>query len=101
MIDLLITNMRENNKKTTFDIAIQDRIIVETGKGLDHPSSRIIDGNGDLLSPGFVESHVHLDIALMNDPGKPGRPEPYVSHYALSDSLEKRRRYFSPEDIVN
>ena len=101
MIDLLIRNVRDNNKKTTLDIAIKDGVIVETGKGLDHPSSRIIEGSGDLIYPGFIESHVHLDIALMNDPGKPGRPEPYVSHYALSDSLEKRRRDFSSEDIVN
>jgi cytosine deaminase len=101
MIDLLIRNVRDNDKQTIHDIAVQDGVIVDTGKCLDHPSCQIIEGNGDLISPGFVESHVHLDIALMNDPLKPGRPEPYVSHYALSDSLEKQRRDFSSEDIVN
>lgn len=101
MIDLLIRNVRDYEKRTTLDIAIQGGVIVDIGQGLDHPSFEIIEGNGGLLSPGFVESHVHLDIALMNDPVKPGRPEPYISHYALSDSLEKRRRDFTSEDIIN
>lgn len=101
MVDLLIRNVRNIKNNSTHDIAIRDGIIVDSGTCLDHASSHVIEGNGGLLSPGFVESHVHLDIALMNDPAYPGRPEPYVSHYALNNSLEKRRGDFSTEDIVN
>ena len=31
----------------------------------------------------------------------PGRPEPYLSHYGLNESLESRRRSFTPEDILS
>ena len=100
MLDLLIKNVRSENN-TDFDIAIQDGIIVNKGFGIDEDASTIIDGKQRLVYPGFVESHVHLDITLMNNPDIPGRPEPYLSHYGLNDSMEKRRRKFTPEDITS
>ena len=101
MIDLLVRNVRNRNYTSVCDIAIHDGVIIAVGDCLDYPSSRLIEGNGCLAYPAFVESHVHLDIALMNDPVVPGRPEPYVSHYGLNDSLERRRRHFSEEDILS
>jgi cytosine deaminase len=35
----------------------------------------------------------------MNDWLEPGRPEPYLTHYGLNDSMERRRREFTKEDI--
>jgi cytosine deaminase len=35
----------------------------------------------------------------MNDWRVPGRPEPYLSHYGLNESMERRRRAFTAEDI--
>ena len=68
MIDLLIKNVRDRAKTSPSDIAIDDGVIIDTGECLDYASSRLIEGNGCLVCPAFVESHVHLDIALMNDP---------------------------------
>ena len=53
-----------------------------------------------LLSPGFVESHLHLDIALSNDARRPGRTEPFVSLAGLNAAVERRRRAFTHEEIV-
>jgi len=100
MIDLLIRNVRDRADTSPFDMAIHDGIIIDTGECLDYSSPHVIEGNGRLVYPAFVESHVHLDIALMNDALVPGRPEPYLSHYGLNESLERRRRSFSHEDIV-
>ncbi len=101
MIDLLVRNIQTEKSSSTIDIAVKGGVIIDRGKGLNYPSTALIEGDGSLLHPCFVESHLHLDIALMNDPRTPGRPEPYLSHYGLGGSLEKRRRAFTQEDIEN
>ncbi len=99
MIDLLLKNVQIEGEATLVDIAVDGGLIVDRGPNLDYGARQEIDGNGRLLIPGFVESHLHLDIALMNDWQTPGRPEPYLSHYGLNESMERRRRDFTVEDI--
>jgi len=101
MIDLLVRNVREKADTSPFDIAVHDGVIRDIGEHLDFSCSRLIEGDGRLVYPAFVESHVHLDIAMMNDPLISGRSEPYLSHYGLNDSLERRRRAFSQEEIIS
>ena len=60
---------------------------------------RVIDLTGKLVVPGFVEPHVHLDIALMNSSERPGRPEPFLSLSGLNEAVERRRKAFTQEDI--
>ena len=50
--------------KTIVDIAIRDGIITAIGPSLDLPSDTVLDLAGLLVSPPFVESHIHLDSAL-------------------------------------
>lgn len=99
MIDLLLRNVRIEGEGTPVDVAVDGGVIVDRGVNLDYVAWQEIAGNGRLLIPGFVESHLHLDIALMNDWQQPGRPEPYLSHYGLNKSMERRRRDFTVEDI--
>jgi cytosine deaminase len=80
-------------------VAVDEGVIVDRRLHLNFAARQEIDGNGRLLIPSFVESHLHLDIALMNDWQTPGRPEPYLSHYGLNESMERRRRDFTVEDI--
>ncbi|WP_119066599.1 amidohydrolase family protein [Aggregatilinea lenta] len=99
MIDLVVRNVRIEGEPALVDLAVKDGAIVERGVSLNVVAAQEIAGDGRLLIPGFVESHLHLDIALMNDWQTPGRPEPYLSHYGLNQSVERRRRDFTPEDI--
>ena len=99
MFDLIFKNANLNNETHPVDIAIRDGKIAVRGAGIDRNSKQIIDLKGQVVVPGFVDSHVHLDIALMNSWEEPGRPEPYLSHYSLNDSLERRRKLFTPEEI--
>ncbi|MGF1522474.1 MAG: cytosine deaminase [Leptolyngbyaceae cyanobacterium] len=46
------------------DIAIQDGIITAIGPSLDFTADTVLDLAGLLVSPPFVESHIHLDSAL-------------------------------------
>lgn len=99
MIDLAVRNVHIEEAPTLVDVAVDKGLIIDRGANLDYVAAQEIDGNGRLLIPGFVESHLHLDIALMNDWQTPGRPEPYLSHYGLNQSMEHRRREFTADDI--
>jgi cytosine deaminase len=62
-------------------------------------SRQEIDLAGCLLIPGFVESHLHLDITLTNPWERPGRPEPFVSTQETNRTVEGLRKGFTREDI--
>jgi len=99
MIDLLLNNAIIENSDQPVDIAIHNGMIIDLGPQLDYSPHQQLDIKRRLVIPGFVESHLHLDIALMNSWQQPGRPEPYLSHYGLNDSMERRRKKFTPLDI--
>lgn len=99
MIDTVLRNAQVFGETALSDIAINDGKIVGRGADLDHLSGQEIDLNGRVIVPGFVDPHVHLDIAMMNSWRVPGRMESYLSHYGLNESLERRRKQFTSEDI--
>ncbi|MGF1460948.1 MAG: cytosine deaminase [Leptolyngbyaceae cyanobacterium] len=49
---------------TTVDLFIEAGIITQIGANLDIPADEVLDLEGQLVSPPFVESHIHLDSAL-------------------------------------
>lgn len=49
---------------TRQDILIEDGLIQAVGLGLDETGCQTIDAQGQIVSPGFVDLHVHL-----RDPG--------------------------------
>ncbi len=67
MDDLIITNARivDGTGREAFDgdIAVRDGRIVEVaGPGaIRRPATRIIDAQGQLVTPGFVDIHTHFD----------------------------------------
>jgi len=99
VIDLLIRNVTLDGTDR-LDFVVDGGFIIDRGPALNYFATQEYDLAGRLLIPGFVESHVHLDIALMNPWDKPGRPEPYRSISALNESLEHRRRSFTQQEIV-
>jgi len=101
MIDLLVRDVVTAVSPQPVSVAVHDGRILAVGPDLAYAAALEVAGNGRYLSPGFVESHLHLDIALSNDPQRPGRPEPYVSMPALNAAIERRRRAFTHQDIVD
>jgi len=99
MVDLLIRNGRLSDGTRDVGVAVDHGRIVDIGVGLDLPASRALDAGDGLIIPGFVESHMHLDIALMNDPERPGRPAPFRLPVELNRAMEARRLAFTREDI--
>lgn len=100
MIDLLLRHVVTAAATEPVSVAVDGGRIVALGADVDYPARMEVEGQGCYLSPGFVESHLHLDIALSNDERRPGRTEPFVSMAGLNAAVERRRNSFSHEEIV-
>ncbi|SEM46092.1 dihydroorotase [Mesobacillus persicus] len=62
-MSLLIKNgqlLTESGELTKVDVFIENGKISEIGTGLEIEAEEIIDADGQLLAPGFVDLHVHL-----------------------------------------
>ncbi|WP_202586745.1 amidohydrolase family protein, partial [Tetragenococcus halophilus] len=73
-MDLLIKNARIEDNQPLQDVAIDQGKISEVADHIQKKADQEIDADGRVLVPGFVESHVHLDKALISDrrPNKSG-----------------------------
>ena len=64
MLDLLITNATLPDGRTGIGIAIENGRIVEVREQLAAGARETIDAAGQLVSPPFVDAHVHMDATL-------------------------------------
>src|SRR5262245_13868220 len=95
-LDLVIRNARISKAGSTeVDIGVQNGIIVavEPNLAADGPEH---DARGQLVSPGLIESHFHLDKAMIVDrvPVQPNRMA--RDHMERTASI---KHTFTPEDI--
>jgi len=99
MSNVLLKNAVMMDGSKNFDLYIENGRIIKKGHGLTDNAEKTLDLQGCLVIPGFVESHLHLDIALMNPWDRPGRPASFRSPVELNEALEERRKHFTREDI--
>jgi cytosine/creatinine deaminase len=99
VIDLLLRNATLQDGSVGVDLAVAAGTIIARGPNLAYVPRQAVDLQGRLLIPGFVESHVHLDIALMNSWQAPGRSKPFRSPRELNAEIEQRRTLFTRQDI--
>ncbi len=65
MYDLLIKNARIGNTSQTGDIAIENGTIAKIAPDVaENTAKTVISAEGNLVAPGFVDSHTHFDKAL-------------------------------------
>ncbi len=66
MFDLLIKNATLQDGRRNIDIACQDGRIVAVGTGIDGTARETIEAGGQLVTPPFIDAHLHVDCALLN-----------------------------------
>ena len=98
MLDLIIRNARLPRAGTddpTLDIGVRDGVIVALERNLAAVGPEI-DAGGKLVSPGLIESHFHLDKAMIIDrvPIQPNRMA--RDHMERTASI---KHTFTPEDV--
>src|SRR5699024_2884499 len=54
------TIIEENNQLATYDVLIEGNKIKKIGSDLNEKADKTIDCNGKLLTPGFIDVHIHL-----------------------------------------
>ena len=97
-LDLIVRNARlagAGPGRTTVDIGVRDGLIVaiESRLAADGPQH---DAGGKLVSPGLIESHFHLDKAMIVD-RVPLQPDRMVRDHM--ERTAKIKHTFTPEDI--
>ncbi|WMT41119.1 amidohydrolase family protein [Paenibacillus sp. D2_2] len=80
-MDILIKKARIAEGAELRDIAIENGKIVGIEANIEAEAGRVIEANGKVLIPGLVESHLHLDKALIADrlPNKSGTLQEAIS----------------------
>ncbi|WP_207695024.1 N-acyl-D-amino-acid deacylase [Enterococcus sp. DIV0212c] len=73
-MDILIKKARISDSEDLQDVGIKDGKIIAISENLTDNAVTVIEANGRVLIPGLVESHIHLDKALIADrkPNKSG-----------------------------
>ena len=64
MLDLLVKNATLPDGRTGMSLAVRGGLIVEVAPGLEAPAHEVIDAQGLLVSPPFVDAHFHMDATL-------------------------------------
>ena len=64
MLDLLVKNATLPDGRTNMSVAVRDGKIMEISAGLDVPAAEVLDAQGLLVSPPFVDAHFHMDATL-------------------------------------
>ena len=94
-MDVLIKQARLNDNEALQDIAIDNGVITNIAPNIVGSAKKVIEANGRVVIPGLVESHIHLDKALIADrePNKSG---------TLKEAIEvtaKLKPTFTEEDV--
>ena len=64
MLDLLLRNVTLPDGQKNISVAVQDGLIKEVSPSLAADAHQVIDAQGQLLSPPFVDAHFHMDATL-------------------------------------
>ncbi len=81
------------------DIRVEDGVIAEIGTGVAaDPEMVIEDGTGQLLIPGFVDAHMHLDKTFWGLPWRPHQAGPPTIDKIENERRLRRELDISPED---
>ena len=94
-MDLIFKQVRIDQDGALKDVAVEDGKIVAIEDTIDTSATRVVDGRGRVLVPGFVESHIHLDKALIAN-RKPNLSGTLKEAIEVTASLKPT---FSAEDI--
>ncbi|UGT42941.1 amidohydrolase family protein [Nocardia yamanashiensis] len=88
MADLVLRRARIDDASVPVDIAVAGGVITEIGPDLPRPGIDEIDCAGRVVIPGLIESHLHLDKALLDDE-RPNRDGTLAGAISVTAELKR------------
>ena len=96
-MDIVIKNGNIVGPNEVMDIGIQDGRIVEVAQTIKEKGKTTIEAKGQIVSPGFVDPHVHLDKCLSIDTTKGDRKASNIAEMVIAQRELKKK--FTKEDV--
>lgn len=96
-MQLLLKNARLRDRRELVDIAVDDGRIQRIGPALDVQAETVIDGEGCLVTPSFIDPHIHLDKVNIFDVVR--KNESGTLKEAIEIIWDKKKNY-TTEDIL-
>jgi cytosine deaminase len=96
-MDLIVRNARLRKKEELADIAVKGERIEKVAPGIAEKASLEIDAEGMLVTPTFVDPHVHLDKVLISEVVR--RNVSGTLMEAIEIIWEKKKNY-TDEDVM-
>lgn len=93
----LIRNVRLRGREGTFDVAIEGERISAVEPAIEASPEAEYDGGGNLLLPGLVNAHQHLDKCMLGSVMRPNRSQ--TLQEAIYITWDHKRSY-TVEEIV-
>jgi len=91
----IIRNVRLRGREGTVDVAIEGELIAAVEASLEASPEREYDGQGNLLLPGLVNAHQHLDKTMLGDVMRPNRSQ--TLQEAIYITWDHKRTYTTDE----
>lgn len=93
----IIRNVRLRGREGTFDVALDDERIAAVEPKVQATAEQEYDGAGNLLLPGLINAHQHLDKCMLGAVMRPNRSQ--TLQEAISITWDHKRSY-TVEEIV-
>jgi len=97
---LLVRNARIGNRTDVTDILIEDGAFSKVEPGITHAADETVDATGKLVTPTFVDPHLHIDKAYTSLPGVGRRDE--TREETLEESIRlmhEIKRGYTVQDV--
>jgi cytosine deaminase len=96
-MDLAVRNARVRGQRDLVDIGVTDARIAAVGVGLPGAAREEIDAAGCLVSPGFVNLHLHADKSLLGEVMRPNVSGTLPEAIAITNEF---KRAYDPEEVA-
>jgi cytosine/creatinine deaminase len=97
-MDTIIRRAAIRGRDGAWDVGVEGETIAAVEQSIDGSADREIDGEGCLLTPGFVNAHVHLDKCMLGEVMRPN-----ISS-TLQEAIEitwDHKRNYTVEEIAD
>ena len=99
-MELLIRNSRLRGREGTWDVGVQCGSISAVERTIAEGADQVIDAEGKLLVPGFVNIHCHLDKCLTSSWAEVWKSSSAGAPQAIPSATRVKER-FTESDIVD